>query len=271
MNIPSPYQRLHILAGDKGIAALKDSRVIVFGVGGVGSWCAEALVRSGIYDCTLVDSDLICATNINRQVQALPATVGKVKVTELAERLSAVNPDAVITPLQKTFDRSTSETFDLSVFDYIIDAIDSLSSKVELMIRATDSGATLYSALGASGKLNPRNIKISSIWETQKCRLGRFVRKRLRRRGFSGDFTCVYSDEEPIQQYNTTPNSENEEHFSLLEDEEESENGLVNEGSGSKKQINGSVVHMAGSFGFILAGLVVEDIINKANETAGKP
>lgn len=265
--IPPAFHRVHLLAGDRGIETLHNTRVIILGVGGVGSWCAEALVRSVIGNLTLVDSDCICVTNINRQVQALPSTVGNVKVTELAKRLKQINPDASITTLQKLYDRKTSDTFTFSEYDYVIDAIDSLSSKVELMIRACESGATLFSALGASARLDPRNIKVSSIWKTQKCRLGRFVRKRLRRRGFSGDFTCVYSDEEPLEQFEGTINRGTGDYAcpDPVRDNED-DSAPANEWYSAKEQINGSVVHITGTFGFILAGLVVQDVIERAKE-----
>src|SRR4030042_4596833 len=126
MTVNPAFHRLHLLADTKGIDALRQTRVVVFGVGGVGSWCAEALMRSGIGNLTLVDSDLICVTNINRQVQATTATIGKVKVIELRKRLLEINPDATIIAQQAVFDRTTCSSFDLTAYDYVIDAIDSL-------------------------------------------------------------------------------------------------------------------------------------------------
>lgn len=267
MHIPPFLQRLQLLTGDSGIEGLRNTRVILFGVGGVGSWCAEALIRSGVGTLTMVDSDLICVTNINRQVQALVSTIGRVKVTEMAKRLREINPDAHITSRQELYDRKTKNNFALSEYDYVIDAIDSLSSKVELMCRAHEAGVTLYSALGASCRLNPGTIKVGSIWQSKNCRLGRFVRKRLRRRGFSGDFLCVYSDEEILQQHEATIRcgTENCVCPKRVNDNNHSDDTsvFVHEWCSAKKQINGSVVHMSGIYGFLLSGLVVQDVTAK--------
>jgi tRNA A37 threonylcarbamoyladenosine dehydratase len=141
----------------------------------------------------------------------------------------------------------------LAGYDYVIDAIDSLSSKVELIINAVEAGATLYSALGAAGKLDPTRIRVSEIWDSHKCRLGRFVRKRLRRRGFKGDFICVWSDEEF---FSLTQKKE----LDIADDDDEAaEEELLD----SKRQINGSVVHLTAIFGLTLSGLVIQDMEKK--------
>jgi len=253
-----PFHRLELLFGEECLKNIASVKVIVFGVGGVGSWCAEALVRSGIHNLTIVDFDSICETNINRQLQATSASVGKVKAVELAQRLQEINPAAQICTVQKRYNRDTAAQFNLADYDYVVDAIDSLSSKVELIINAEQAGVTLYSALGAAGKLDPSRIRISSVWDSHKCRLGRFVRKRLRRRGFKGDFTCVWSDEE---------------FFSLIEKKEsdiaddydnyQPDSESENESLDNKRQINGSIVHLTAIFGFMLSGLVIQDIEKK--------
>jgi tRNA A37 threonylcarbamoyladenosine dehydratase len=271
MTINPALHRFHLLAGDNGMAQMDKVRVAVFGVGGVGSWCAEALVRSGIANLTLVDSDLICVTNINRQVQATHLTVGKSKVAELRTRLLTINPGATIVAQQAVFDRSTYDTFNLTVYDYVIDAIDSLSSKVELIIRATEAGAVLYSALGASCRLDPTRIKIDSIWKSDRCRLGRFVRKRLRRRGFNGDFLCVYSDETiPRFEGTIACGTGNGVCPKKQIDDDDMDDRDAHEWCGAKKQINGSAVHITGTCGFFLAGLVVQDVIARAGGTSEK-
>jgi tRNA A37 threonylcarbamoyladenosine dehydratase len=240
--------------GSECFKKLASIKVIVFGVGGVGSWCVEALVRSGIHKLTIVDSDFVCVTNINRQLQATAVSVGKVKVDELARRLREINPDVEVCTLQRRYNRDTAAEFDLADYDYVIDAIDSLSSKVELIINAAAAGATLYSALGAAGKLDPARIRVSSIWDSNKCRLGRFVRKRLRRRGFKDDFICVWSDEPFF--------SINKKEFDAVSIDEEDES-RTNDISVGSKQINGSIVHLTGIFGFMLSGLVIQDMEKK--------
>jgi tRNA threonylcarbamoyladenosine dehydratase len=270
------FQRLEIITGKPGLQRLHDAKVIVFGVGGVGSWAAEALVRSGIGAVTLVDSDVICVTNINRQVQATKASVGKSKVTELAIRLSDINPDAIIIPLQKIYHRSTADQFDLASYPYVVDAIDSISNKVDLIIAARAAGAKVFSALGASNKLDPLQIRVSSLWDSQGCPLGRYLRKRLRRKGFSGEVTCVYSEENlPLATADFTcgtagclcpknAGGKSGETASAPMDAPNDASSDAHEWCSSKKQINGSAIHITGTFGFYLAGLVIQDVLAPA-------
>lgn len=253
------FQRLEIITGEDGMRALSQTRVIVFGLGGVGSWAAESLVRSGVGHITLVDSDVVCVTNINRQVQATMASVGESKVLELAGRFKLINPGAVIVPLQKIFSCDTAEEFDLASYSYVIDAIDSLSNKVDLIIASCKAGAKVYSALGASNKLDPMRIRVDSLWNSQGCPLGRYIRKRLRRKGFHGEVTCVFSEENlPLQQIDNPCGTSNCVCPRNSVD--------AHEWCSTKKQINGSAVHITGLFGFYLAGLVVQNVLKSAAE-----
>ena len=284
------FSRLELLVGPECVEALAGARVILFGVGGVGSWCAEALVRSGIHKLTIVDSDVVCVTNINRQLPAMPATVGMPKVDVLAERLREINPAAEVTALQTVYNLETKGVFDLGAYDYVIDAIDSLGSKVELIVNAYASGATVFSALGAACKVDPTQARVSSIWKSDKCKLGRFVRKRLRRRGFKGDFLCVWSGEEKFSVDGGIGDGCDGENINNGIDTDGSDigdtndNGIndnnvddistdINANSASPysadKTVNGSVVHVTGVFGFMLSGLVVQDVINKVKRGAG--
>ena len=248
---------------------LSKTRVILFGLGGVGSWCAEALVRSGISALTLVDSDLVCVTNINRQVQATAGSVGKPKTSELGRRLREIQPQADITELQAVFDKTTAGRFDLASYDYVVDAIDSLSSKVELIIRASESGAKVYTALGAACKLDPTRIKVASLWDSHDCPLGKFVRKRLRRRGFSGEVTCIYSDEELKSHAAESVCGTGK--CMCPKSSGCGDGAPAHEWCSSKKQINGSALHITGTFGFMLAGLVIQDVVKRAEEFASVP
>jgi tRNA A37 threonylcarbamoyladenosine dehydratase len=261
------FNRLELLTGRDALERIHGASVIVFGIGGVGSWCAEALVRSGIKKLTIVDSDRICVTNINRQIQATTATVGMVKVEVLRERLLAINPFAQVEALEKIYDRSTADTFDLSRYDYCIDAIDSLSSKVELILQAHAAGCKVYTALGAACKLDPTRIRIASLWKSQGCHLGRFVRKRLRRRDFNGDVTCVYS-EELVENRGSSGGCGTQQCFCPQSDDPEDPN---HEWCSMKKQINGSAVHITGVFGFFLAGMVVQDILKQGTPSTPVP
>jgi len=277
------FSRLELLVGPECVEALAGARVIVFGVGGVGSWCAEALVRSGIHKLTIVDSDVVCVTNINRQLPATSATVGMPKVDVLGGRLREVNPAAEVTALRMVYNWETKGGFDLGAYDYVIDAIDSLGSKVELIVNAYASGATVFSALGAACKVDPALARVSSIWKSDKCKLGRFVRKRLRRRGFDGDFLCVWSDEEKFSVGGGgicgDIDDDNAGDCGNISNNDVTVNGIdgmaadISESAASpcptNKTVNGSIVHVTGVFGFMLSGLVVQDIINKVKRGAG--
>lgn len=233
-----------MLIGAEALKRLRNTHVIVFGVGGVGSWCAEALIRSGVGHLTIVDNDVVCETNLNRQLQATSKTIGQRKVEALKARLLEIHPDVQIETMPIAYNRDTREEFDLSQYDYVIDAIDSLSHKVNLIASAMEAGTTLFSAMGAASKIDPTSIQIDSIWKSKGCRLARFVRKRLRKRGVEGDCLCVYSPER----------------FSVFGDAPEQDEDDIDAWSETKAQANGSMIHITGAFGFNLAGLVVQDV-----------
>lgn len=191
------FQRSAMLLGEKAQAALESSRVILFGVGGVGSWCAEALVRSGIRRLTIVDSDVVNESNVNRQLMATSETIGEVKVNALKERLLQINPDAEINPVCERFTADSAASFHLDEYDYIIDAIDSLKDKAELILRACETDAVFFSSMGAARKIDPTRVKVADFWKVRDCPLGAALRKKLRREGTlpQKSFLCVYGDE----------------------------------------------------------------------------
>jgi len=256
-----PFDRLELLVGTNCLNALRGASVALFGVGGVGSWCAEGLVRSGIGKLMIVDSDVVNPSNINRQLPATSATVGRPKVEVLGERLREINPEAEITALQRVYSWEVRDEFDLAGYDYVIDAIDSLSSKVELIINAYAAGATLFSALGAACKVDAARVRVSSIWKSDRCKLGRFVRKKLRKRGFEGDFLCVWSDEWTF--INDDRISAEQDSINADCDDNAVDGVDAATDSPTNRTINGSLVCVTGVFGFVLSGLVVNDIINK--------
>ena len=159
------FQRTELLLGKSFIEKAAEKRVIIFGIGGVGSWCAESLVRSGIRQLTIVDSDRVCVTNVNRQLMATTKTVGQVKTDILRDRLLEINPKAQINAVQKIYSPETSESFELESYDFIIDAIDSLSNKVHLIQTATKTDATFFSSMGAALKMDPTRIKVAEFWK----------------------------------------------------------------------------------------------------------
>ena len=224
--------RARLLLGSKGLDALSRIRVIVFGTGGVGSWCAEALIRSGVTHLTIVDGDTVCPSNINRQMMATSRTVGQVKVDAIKERLIEINPEADITARHEVFTAETAESFNLGDYDYIIDAIDSLKDKAELILRASETGAKLFSSMGAALKMDSTKISVAEFWNVRGCPLGSALRKRFRKTGClpKKKFQCVYSEE-------------------VLENIDE----------GGVHVANGSLMHITAIFGCTLAGLIIKD------------
>ena len=225
--IRKALERSERLLGADGINKLKNASAAVFGVGGVGSWCAESLVRSGIRHLTIVDSDRVCVTNCNRQLMATSATVGQSKVEALKRHLLEINPNAEITALHR---RYTGEPLEGELAaDYVIDAIDSLDCKLALITQATSSAdITFFSSMGAAMKTDPTRIKTAEFWKVQGCPLARALRNKIRKsKEFpKKKFQCVFSDEEP------TGNM-------------------------------GSIVQVTAVFGFTLCSLVINDIKNK--------
>ena len=217
------FKRAELLMGEDVMEALASKRVIVFGVGGVGSWCVECLVRSS-------------------------ATIGRVKVEALRERLLEINPDCEVTALQKMYTDETAAEFHLEEYDYIIDAIDSLKDKVSLIMRACETNAVFLSSMGAALKMDSTQIRVTEFWKVRGCPLGAALRKRMKRAGLkpAHKFQCVYSEELLDNRGSDTGNDP-----CLIQ----------------KAQTNGSMAHITAIFGFTIAGLVLKDVYQK---TLGK-
>ncbi|MDR3130905.1 MAG: tRNA threonylcarbamoyladenosine dehydratase [Treponema sp.] len=264
MTINPFFQRLALITGPEALGALERTRVLVFGLGGVGSWCAEALVRSAVGAVDIVDSDSVCPTNVNRQVQATSGNMGRLKAEALKERLLAINPDCRVAAFAGVFSRESAPSFGIEDADYAIDAIDSLSNKLDLIEYAAGAGTALYSSMGMSQKLDPARIKTADIWETRVCPLARRVRAGLRKRGFDGRFTVIYSDERLPLHPGVRASCGSAQCFCPPRNRGES--GAPVEWCASKKVINGSAVTVTAAAGMILAGLVVRDVCRR---TAG--
>ena len=265
------FRRSELLLGDEAMSRIGEKRVIIFGVGGVGSWCAESLIRSGIRNLTIVDYDCVCITNINRQLMATTKTVGQVKVEVLKERLLSINPSAEITALQQVFTAETAESFRLYSYDYIIDAIDSLKDKALLILMATSlsstgegrGGGKFFSSMGAALKLDPTRIRIAEFWKVQGDPLARALRKRFKRDGQypMRKFMCVFSDE-LLENKGHNATCGTEQCICLNARNSPDDPNLLNHERYSKKaQINGTVAHITAVFGFMLAGLVIQDAV----------
>lgn len=236
----SAFDRTALLVGEDAMRRIAEARVILFGVGGVGSWVAECLVRTGVTHITLVDSDRVAVTNINRQMPATSVTVGEIKIEAARRRLLDINPEADVRTVTLFYDADTAHEIDLSQYDYIVDAIDSLKDKALLILNATRSGRKLFSSMGAALKMDPTKIRVGEFWSVKGCPLARALRQRFKKSGVypARKFTCVYSDE-------------------LLDNK-----GTTAETCDYKARINGSLCHITAIFGMTLAGEIIKDICN---------
>lgn len=224
------FTRTIQLIGEEGLAALQRARVILFGVGGVGGWCAETLLRTGIGHLTIVDFDKVDITNLNRQVVATAANIGQNKVQEMQKRLLQICPEADIQIIDKQYNVETADSFELSEFDIVIDAIDMVECKALLLYNATIAGCRVYSSMGAGRKLNPQQIRIAEFWKVQGCPLARALRTKMKKSGLLpiSKIQCVYSEE------------------------------IASE--------KGTMAQVVGVFGMTLASMVINELVSKKEE-----
>ncbi len=244
------FNRSELLLGSEGMEALDRAAVIVFGVGGVGSWCAEGLVRAGLTHLTIVDSDKVCTTNLNRQLMATVNTIGTPKVEAMKKRLLEINPQAEINAIDTMYTAETAETFHLDQYDYVIDCIDSLRDKCDLILRVTAMHCpVLLCSMGAALRMDPTKIRMAEFGKVHGDALARAVRNRFKRDKTMPrrKFLCVYS-EEPAMENRTGGNIVSEElKF-------------------NKVQTNGSFCHITAIFGMTLAGHVIKSIAGKTEQ-----
>ncbi|MGI9953004.1 tRNA threonylcarbamoyladenosine dehydratase [Moorellaceae bacterium AZ2] len=226
--------RTELLIGREGLAKLSRARVAVIGIGGVGSFAAEALARAGVGYLELVDYDYIVASNINRQIHALHSTVGQPKVLVMARRLRDINPRLTVIPRQERYTPGTGHLFVRRDLDYLVDAIDSVPDKVDLLARAHSSGTRIVSSMGAGNRLDPTALEVADISATRGCPLARAVRQQLRKRGIERGITVVYSLEAPRK---------------------------VSRGTTEGRQPPGSISFVPSVAGLILASIVVRELL----------
>jgi len=240
MTIIEPlYERTRILVGDAGIERLRTSHVLIAGLGGVGAFAAEALARAGVGALTLADHDHVAASNLNRQLVALHSTLARRKTAVMAERIADINPACQVTQIDEFLAAENMENLLLSNhFDHVIDAIDSLNSKLALLETALQRGVPIVSSMGAGGRLDPTRVRVGDIAETRICPLAREVRQRLRRRGIASGLTVVWSDEQPRPAH---PPEET--------------------GRGRPRAVNGSISYLPSLFGLMLAGITVQRLL----------
>lgn len=191
------FQRFEMLVGNNAVSLLKSKKVIVFGVGGVGGYVCEALCRSGVGCIDVVDNDTVSITNINRQIIATTDTVGKNKTSVMAERMKSINPDIKVTEYNMFYLPETADEIDLSSYDYVVDAIDTVSGKLELAVRCQRLGVPIVSSMGTGNKLDPTRIVVTDIYKTKICPLARVMRGLCKKNGIK-KLTVVYSEEEPL-------------------------------------------------------------------------
>ena len=253
------FSRQELLLGTEAMEHIASVSVIIFGVGGVGSWCAESLVRSGVRHLTIVDSDTICITNVNRQLMATTSTVGQVKVDVMKRRLLDINPEAEIEAICGVYSEETADQYDLDSYDYVIDAIDSLRDKACLILRATQSTATFFSSMGAALKMDPTKIDVAEFWKVKGCPLAAALRRKFKHaKTFpSRKFRCVYSEELLSIQGDETATAECATNGA---------DAAYHAGSTIKARVNGTIAHTTAIFGFMLAGLALQDMVSASDE-----
>ena len=240
-NMINQLSRTELLLGKEAIEKLKSSHVAVFGIGGVGSFTVEALVRTGIGAIDIIDDDKVSITNINRQLYALNSTIGKYKVDVAEERTLDINPDVKIVKHKKFFTKDNANEFDFSNFDYIVDAIDTVTGKLELVMKANEYSVPIISSMGAGNKLDPTKFEVSDIYKTSVCPLAKVMRTELKKRGIN-KLKVVYSKEEPIE----------------IKGVEE----VLKEENIAKRQVPGSIAFVPSVVGLIIAGEVIKDLIS---------
>lgn len=233
------FSRTELLLGREGMERLARAHVAVFGLGGVGGYAAEALVRSGIGTLDLVDSDRVSLTNLNRQILATHGTLGQYKADAARERALDINPEAAISARRVFYGPDTAGEFDFSQYDYVVDAIDTVTGKLALIQQALEAGTPIISCMGAGNKLDPAAFRVADIYETSVCPLARVMRKELKRRGVKR-LKVVYSQEPPIEPEGALY--------------QESLEGEV------RRQVPGSLAFVPAAAGLILAGEVVKDL-----------
>ena len=244
------FSRTQLLLGQEGMEKLFQARVAVFGIGGVGGYTVEALARSGVGTLDLIDDDRICLTNLNRQIFATHKTVGQYKVDIAQQRILEINPKAVVHTYKTFYAPQTAELFDFSQYDYVVDAIDTVTGKLELVEQAEKAGVPIISSMGAGNKMDPTAFEVADIYETSVCPLARVMRKELKKRGIK-KLKVVYSKEPPM-----TP----------IEDMAIScrTNCICPPGTARKctqrRQVPGSNAFVPSVVGLIIAGEVVKDL-----------
>lgn len=241
------FSRTELLLGENAMDILSKSRVAVFGIGGVGGYTVEALVRSGIGAIDIIDDDKVCLTNINRQIYATTKTIGMYKVDVAKERILDINPDIKINTYNTFYTPENANRFNFKDYDYVVDAIDTVTSKIQLILQANESHTPIISSMGAGNKLDPTAFEVTDIYKTSVCPLAKVMRHELKKRNIKS-LKVVYSKEPPITPIVKYDLSEN------------------NTNHAKRRQTPGSTAFVPSVVGLIVAGEVIKDIVNKITE-----
>ena len=234
MEIKEQFMRTGLLLGEEGIRKLNKAAVAVFGIGGVGGFTVEALARSGIGHLVLVDADEVSESNINRQIIATHQTVGRPKVEVMKERIAQINPETVVETYQTFFLPENADQFDFAPYDYVVDAIDTVTGKIELVLQGQKAGTPVISSMGAGNKLDPTMFQVADIYDTSVCPLAKVMRKELKKRNVPA-LKVVYSKEKAMEP-------------------------AVRISEDGKRQIPGSTAFVPSVAGLIIAGEVIKDL-----------
>lgn len=245
------FSRTQLLIGKEAIEKLSKSRVAIFGLGGVGGYVAEALVRSGVGEFDLIDDDKVCLTNLNRQIIATHKTLGQYKVDAAKERILDINPDAVVNTHKIFFLPVEENAFDFGAYDYVVDAVDTVTAKIGLVMAAESAGTPIISSMGAGNKMDASAFRVSDIYKTKVCPLASVMRRELRKRGIK-KLKAVYSEELPISPIVDITDSRRAAGASP----DDARN------AGARRAVPGSVAFVPAVAGMIIAGEVVKDLTN---------
>ena len=246
------FSRTRLLIGEEGLDRLRRARVAVFGIGGVGGYVCEALIRGGVGALDLTDNDRVCLSNLNRQIIATRGTVGRLKTEVMAERIRDINPDAKVEIRNCFVLPENVGDFPFEAYDYVVDAVDTVAAKLALIQRAAETGTPVISCMGTGNKLDPGKLRVADISETRVCPLARVMRRELKRRGIE-KLKVVYSEEEPLRPAGTPE----------IPDEPDVQGPGETEGERTRRSVPGSVSFVPPAAGLLIAAEVIRDLIGK--------
>lgn len=255
--IREELSRTGMLIGEEGIHKLQNAKVAVFGIGGVGGYVVEALARSGVGVLELIDNDTVALSNINRQIIATHGTVGQYKVDAMKERILSINPKAVVHSRACFFLPENADTFDFTQYDYVVDAVDTVTAKLEIIMRAKAVGVPVISCMGAGNKLDPTKFEVTDIYKTTMCPLAKVMRRELKKRGVD-KLKVVYSTEQALQPMMVEVESQSTEtEAGALRDAVKNAEAVT----GARRSTPGSIAFVPAVAGLIAAGEVIKDLI----------